>query len=153
MVKEVVYGLFILFLLIFISGCVDKKDNLVIDFSDMKTNDMPSPMARNLTIVNLNNEIRIYNPCRFGRAEIFLVDDTKSMDGMIDKNHQIVLCKAQDSDIQIGEVMVYNSSNGLIIHRVVGFKDDRIVFKGDNSNNLEYINRSQITHYLAEVIY
>ena len=68
--------------------------------------------------------------------------DTNSMDPVIDKgSHAIKLVPKDDSELSIGDIVSYESPNGVIIHRIVDVREDDeglfYVMKGDNNDNVD----------------
>ncbi len=88
--------------------------------------------------------------------------DTNSMDPIIDKGaNSIELKPKNESDLQIGDIISYDSSvfNSIIVHRVIDINYDEngwfAVTKGDNNEaaDPEKIRFGQIKGVLAAIIY
>ena len=39
-----------------------------------------------------------------------------------------------DVDLKTGDIAVYKKGHDLIVHRIMSFESDYVVFKGDNNN-------------------
>lgn len=86
----------------------------------------------NIYLVNANNLLGNKLPMPFGYGAAVVLSG--SMEPTFSKD-DIIFVKKTDS-IDIGDVVVYQSNDSLVVHRVVSMDGDMVVTKGD-ANNIE----------------
>ena len=86
--------------------------------------------------------------------------DTNSMDPLFDKGtNGIELIPKSPEDLAIGDIAAYETSQGLIVHRIVAINQDSkgvyFTFKGDNNKNSDpfKVRFNQIKYVLIGIIY
>ncbi len=68
---------------------------------------------------------------------------TGSMEPTLHVNDLVIVRKTQD--VQVGDIIIYQSGDDLVIHRVVEMEDDSLVTKGDANNAADdSIHRSDV---------
>uniref|UniRef100_A0A6M3L4F9 Peptidase n=1 Tax=viral metagenome TaxID=1070528 RepID=A0A6M3L4F9_9ZZZZ len=83
------------------------------------------------------------------------VQDTNSMDGLIDYGHTVLLINSFDkADLAIGDIIVYSAPGGQIIHRIVKITEDEqgrlYTCKGDNNPEKDpYLIRTENISWLC----
>ena len=83
------------------------------------------------------------------------IADTNSMDGLFDYGHNLLLLDTFDkSALEIGDIIVYSSTQGLIVHRIVEIGTDTngcwYKCKGDNNSSKDpYLIRNFNILYLC----
>ena len=86
----------------------------------------------NIYLVNANNLLGNKMPMPFGYGAAVVLSG--SMEPTFSKD-DLILVKKTDN-IAIGDIVVYQSNNSLVVHRVVSIDDDVVITKGD-ANNIE----------------
>ena len=86
----------------------------------------------NIYLVNANNLLGTKMPMPFGYGAAVVLSG--SMEPTFSKD-DLILVKKTDN-IAIGDIVVYQSNNSLVVHRVVSIDDDVVITKGD-ANNIE----------------
>ena len=86
----------------------------------------------NIYLVNANNLLGNKLPMPFGYGAAVVLSG--SMEPTFSKD-DLILVKKTDN-IDIGDVVVYQSNDSLVVHRVVSMDGDMVVTKGD-ANNIE----------------
>jgi hypothetical protein len=120
--------------------------------------DVPSPKDRisesDIQVLDDKVVINIQNP-QWSR---FL--NTKSMDPVIDAGaNAIQVAPNSSEDIQVGDIISYNSSMGTIIHRVIETGNDSdgwyAIVKGDNNPTADpsKVRFDQVKRVLVAIIY
>ena len=63
----------------------------------------------------------------------------RSMEPLFREHRDIINITAVDRELKKGDVVLYSDKRGitLILHRVIGFKDGRIIIRGDNNYFIE----------------
>lgn len=94
----------------------------------------------------------------FPKIELAYYTNTNSMDPLIDEHATgLEIIPESEEEIHIGDVVAYQSSNDLIVHRVVAIGEDELgwyaMLKGDNSKSLEKVRFEQIKYVLIGVLY
>jgi len=122
------------------------------------TRDIPSPRATVKTgdVYYDSGEVRI----KGYKSEplISTVEDTNSMDPLIDAGHICVFrTDFKKADLGVGDVIVYQCQEGLIMHRIVKITPDALgriyTLRGDNNiGNDPYIVRDEHILYLLDLI-
>jgi len=84
--------------------------------------------------------------------------DTNSMDPLLDdKSTGIEIIPEKEDEIRTGDVVSYESDEGLIPHRVISTGYDTqgwyALVKGDNSKEIEKIRFNQVRYVLIGVLY
>lgn len=59
----------------------------------------------------------------------------------------------QPKNLRIGDVAVYERDGDKIIHRIIGEKDDKWIFKGDNNDTTETVDKDCVIWRLCAVFY
>ena len=86
----------------------------------------------NIYLVNANNLLGNKMPMPFGYGAAVVLSG--SMEPTFSKD-DLIFVKKTDS-IDTGDIVVYQSNNSLVVHRVVSMDGDMVVTKGD-ANNIE----------------
>ena len=86
----------------------------------------------NIYLVNANNLLGNKLPMPFGYGAAVVLSG--SMEPTFSKDDLIIVKKKDSFDI--GDVVVYQSNDSLVVHRVVSMDGDMVVTKGD-ANNIE----------------
>ena len=86
----------------------------------------------NIYLVNANNLLGNKMPMPFGYGAAVVLSG--SMEPTFSKDDFIIVKKKDSFDI--GDVVVYQSNDSLVVHRVVSMDGDMVVTKGD-ANNIE----------------
>ena len=86
----------------------------------------------NIYLVNANNLLGNKMPMPFGYGAAVVLSG--SMEPTFSKD-DLIFVKKTDS-IDTGDIVVYQSNNSLVVHRVVSIDDDVVITKGD-ANNIE----------------
>ena len=86
----------------------------------------------NIYLVNSNNLLGNKMPMPFGYGAAVVLSG--SMEPTFSKD-DLIFVKKTDS-IDTGDIVVYQSNNSLVVHRVVSMDGDMVVTKGD-ANNIE----------------
>lgn len=86
----------------------------------------------NIYLVNANNLLGNKLPMPFGYGAAVVLSG--SMEPTFSKD-DLILVKKTDN-IAIGDIVVYQSNDSLVVHRVVSMDGDMVVTKGD-ANNIE----------------
>lgn len=86
----------------------------------------------NIYFVNANNLLGNKLPMPFGYGAAVVLSG--SMEPTFSKDDLIIVKKKDSFDI--GDIVVYQSNNSLVVHRVVSMDGDMVVTKGD-ANNIE----------------
>jgi len=93
-------------------------------------------------------------------SELVTLENTNSMDPLIDENSNAIQIKPKDEDdIHIGDIVSYSNSNDTILHRVVGIGEDKegkyYMLMGDNLDSLDQIKVrfGQIKGVVVGIIY
>ena len=89
----------------------------------------------NIYLVNANNLLGNKLPMPFGYGTAVVLSG--SMEPTFSKDDLIVVKKTDSIDI--GDIVVYQSNNSLVVHRVVYVDDDVVTTKGD-ANNIEDVS-------------
>ena len=96
----------------------------------------------------------------FADLWITTVADTNSMDPTVDAGHTCILGRITDhSELQVGDVCIYTSPIGNIMHRIHETGEDEngrwYRFKGDNNRLVDRyrLRDAHITHVLIGIIY
>ena len=96
----------------------------------------PSPKQRiginNVSVYGSSVVLRIDNP----KWAVFT--NTNSMDPVIDEDAMAIEVDARCEDISVGDIVSYETSDGIIIHRVIDIGYDNkgkyFIMKGDNAD-------------------
>lgn len=86
----------------------------------------------NIYLVNANNLLGNKLPMPFGYGAAVVLSG--SMEPTFSKDDLIIVKKKDSFDI--GDIVVYQSNDSLVVHRVVSMDGDMVVTKGD-ANNIE----------------
>lgn len=86
----------------------------------------------NIYLINANNLLGNKLPMPFGYGAAVVLSG--SMEPTFSKDDLIFIKKT--NNIDIGDIVVYQSNNSLVVHRVVSIDDDVVTTKGD-ANNIE----------------
>ncbi len=118
--------------------------------------DTPSDRIKNSQIYLYDNKIII----SIDNASISSYADTRSMEPLINSEaNGIEIIPKSDADIKLGDIVVYNSTNELIVHRIIFIGNDDygkyFLVKGDNNKFPdEYkIRFSEIRYVLIGILY
>lgn len=65
-----------------------------------------------------------------------------SMEPLLNKGDKVLIEKSDDYNL--GDIIVYVYGKGLLVHRIIEFRDKYIVAKGDNSYSAEIIEKKDI---------
>ena len=109
------------------------------------------------------NQIKVYND----RVELDIKNaiwskftDTNSMDPFLDEgSNGIEIVPTNESQIKIGDIISYESKDGIIVHRVIAIGNDEdgnyFIVKGDNNpvQDPNKVRFSQIKGILVGIIY
>ena len=123
----------------------------------LQDTEFPSPADRvSLRDIRVNsNEVAVQIP----GAVLYAIADTNSMDPTLDKESTIVAVKPlQESDLIVGDIVIYRAGSALIIHRIVEIGEDSdgkyFVPKGDNNDIADgKIRFSQIEAVVIGILY
>jgi hypothetical protein len=109
------------------------------------------------------NQIKVYSnkvELEIPNAVWSKFTDTNSMDPFLDQgSNGIEIAPKNESDISIGDIISYQSTDGVIIHRVIGTNKDEqgtyFTVKGDNNpiQDPARVRFSQIKGILVGIIY
>ena len=93
----------------------------------------------------------------FGHAEymplIMAHVYTPSMFPVINQGDMVfVTTYVEFTDVKVDDIIVYDYSNTLIVHRVVGFEDGNLITQGDNNARPDYVSIDE-NLYVGTVIY
>lgn len=74
-----------------------------------------------------------------------------SMYPMLRNGKDIVVIKTPDRPLKRHDVVLYikEGTNKLILHRIIGFKGDALVIRGDNTYHREIVKRENVLGLLA----
>jgi len=93
----------------------------------------------------------------FNNPDIVLIElkNTNSMLPTLDSNNIVLgIPMNNETKLNIGDIAIYNSSNTLVIHRIIDIKDNKYLLKGDNNNfNDLFIDIEDIKYKAVGVIY
>ena len=146
-----------IFMLGWFSSLAVSNSNLQIPFA-FNTSEKPSPKDRvsEDDIVVLKDKIIINIP----DATFAGYTDTNSMDPLIDiESNGLEIVPKSQNDLQVGDVIAYQSGYGVIIHRIIQIDQDKqgwyCITKGDNSTiqDSNKIRFEQVKFVLIGVIY
>ena len=122
------------------------------------SNELKSPgnwIKENQVLIN-KNEVTILIP----NATWSTFTDTNSMDPVFDAaNHAIKLKPKDPSELKVGDIVSYESDEGIIIHRIIdkGVDEQGVYFiaKGDNNKHPDpwKIRFGQITGVVVGILY
>lgn len=86
--------------------------------------------------------------------------DTNSMDPLLDEGSNGIEIELKDeNDVHVGDIVAYETSIGLIVHRIVEIGNDEkgkyFILKGDNNieNDPYKVRFNQIKYVLVGIIY
>lgn len=65
-----------------------------------------------------------------------------SMEPLLIKDDVVTVEKVDTPNL--GDIVIFSYNENLLIHRLIGYKENKYVLKGDNSYNIEIINKSDI---------
>lgn len=108
----------------------------ILNYTDIEIyEDMACIMMSNLTIVT--------------------IAPTNSMDPTLDKEAVILRYKPNNiSEIYVGDIVSFQFYDDIIIHRVIGIKDNKLLTKGDNNKwNDGWIEFEKVKGKLVAIIY
>jgi signal peptidase I len=127
-----------------------------IVLQDTNELDSPSDWIKEDQILVSHNEVILKIP----GVEWATFTNTNSMDPFLDEDsHALEILPNNAEEIAVGDIIAYNSKDGVIIHRVVekSYDQEGIFFtvKGDNNNNRDpdKVRFSDIQGVLVAVIY
>ena len=73
-----------------------------------------------------------------------------SMRPLFKTNRDVVLLKAPEREIRKYDVVFYSDAKGRhILHRVIGFREDCLIIRGDNTFVKEYVPRERVVAYMV----
>jgi len=82
--------------------------------------------------------------CIIGDYYFARVTDTKSMDPVMDGDSVLIVKKMENiSEVQIGDIISFNTSTRFVVHRVIRKYPDYLETKGDNNI---YMDSYQVTN-------
>jgi signal peptidase I len=127
-----------------------------IALQDTNELDSPSDWVKEDQILVSHNEVILKIP----GVEWATFTNTNSMDPFLDEDsHALEILPNNAEEIAVGDIIAYQTANGVIIHRVVekSYDQEGIFFtvKGDNNNNRDpdKVRFSDIQGVLVAVIY
>lgn len=124
------------------------QEKSVIEFPKNRISEDQIQVYNNKIIINVKN------------VSLANYKDTNSMFPLLDKESTgIEIIPQTEEELQVGDIVAYNNSKNLIIHRIVSIeKDEQGTFytlKGDNnpSNDTQKVRFSDIKYVLVGVLY
>lgn len=73
----------------------------------------------------------------------------RSMRPLFKEGRDVVYVFALDTNIKKYDVLLYSVGNRLTLHRVIGFKEDLLLIRGDNTYELETVSREDVVGRLG----
>ncbi|MBU3940650.1 MAG: hypothetical protein KKH88_01850 [Nanoarchaeota archaeon] len=145
-----------IFFLGFFSNTIIANSNIQIPF-DFNATEKPSPKDRisEDQILVLPDKIII----NIAQASWAQYTDTNSMDPLLDEEaNGLELTPENKEDLQVGDVIAYETNIGFIVHRIIDINEDEqgwyCITKGDNSSLADQkVRFEQIRFVLIGVIY
>src|SRR3989344_5877204 len=119
-----------------ISQAVSDNISFEMPFSDSKEKISPHDRIDESQIFVYNDMVVL----QMKGASLAEYADTNSMDPLLDEgSNGIEIAPKDENDLHVGDIIAYETSIGLIVHRIVGIGDDEegkyFILKGNN--NLE----------------
>ncbi len=148
---------FVPFLLgLIMSQAINGNVNLEMPFSDGLEVMSPSDWVKESQIFVYDDRVvlNVENAYLAGYA------NTNSMDPLLDeRSNGIEMIPKSEDDLNVGDVIVYETDIGLIVHRIVEISADEngkyFILKGDNNSTEDpyRVRFNQIRYVLVGVIY
>ena len=101
-----------------------------------------------LIIILLLGKLHYGDYCFFGYKLLYV--PTASMEPTIHSGSFVIGRSTKDVDLKTGDIAVYKKGHDLIVHRIMSFEGDYVVFKGDNNiigKATVYINSNSASLY------